>query len=122
MLIPAWSFDRIILKHDGNHVVILRVYEFEDIPILCRRNVQGEKGKPLLRDGACYVRSRRKPETAEIPTHEDMRELLELATEKRLRAFLRQARAAGFDIAGGAQPTDQELFAQQLGELRGLVV
>lgn len=42
----------------------------------------------ILRAGAIYVRTRRKPETSEPPGQTEMRELIELATEERLRSFL----------------------------------
>ena len=103
------DFDLESFEHQGKWYMILRVREFEDIPVLCKRDYE-----KVLRDGACYVRSRRKPETAEIPSEVDMRDLLELATEKRLRKFVAQARAAGLDLAGAASPSDQERFDNQL--------
>lgn len=111
--VPSVDFDLETSEHQGKRYVLLRVREFEDIPVLCKKDYEG-----VLRDGACYVRSRRKPETAEIPSEADMRDLLELATEKRLRRFLAQARAARLDLSAGALPTDQDLFDKQLGDLK----
>lgn len=76
----------------------------------------------MLRKGACYVRPRRKPETTEIPTQEDMRDLLDLAAEKRLRKNLeRVSRAGGVIIpfqTAGRSVSPQELFDKQLGDLK----
>lgn len=88
-------------------VVVLQIFQFDDVPLLCRRDAPG-----VLRKGACYVRSHRVPETAEIPTAVEMRELLDLATEKRLRAFVASAERAGVELRGG--PTAAELFDAQL--------
>ncbi len=91
----------------GAKVVVLQVFQFDDIPILCRCDYQG-----VLRAGACYVRSQRVPETTEIPTAADMRELLDLASERRLRAYIGTAERAGVELRGG--PTPAERFAAQI--------
>ncbi len=110
---PSIGFELETMTYLSNKYIVITVYEFEEIPILCKNNC-GD----VLRKGACYVRSRHKPETSEIPSQEEMRELLELATEKRLRKFLAQAKAAGLtNLAILQQPTDADLFARQLGEL-----
>lgn len=88
-------------------VAVLQVCQFDDIPILCRRDYPS-----VLRQGACYVRSLRVPETSEIPTAADMRELLTLATERRLRAYVGTGERAGIELRGG--PTAAERFANQL--------
>jgi hypothetical protein len=73
----------------------LRVSEFEEWPILCSGEFQGQgRDQGVLRRGALYLRGRRSIETAEIPSLEELRELLELATEKRLRRFLATAQRA----------------------------
>ena len=60
------------------------------------------------------MRTRRKPETAEIPTQEDMRDLLDLAVEKGVRKFITQAHAAGLSVSGQRPPTDEELFESEI--------
>jgi predicted HTH transcriptional regulator len=103
-----------VIDDDGRTFVILRVEEFRDIPILCKKGFTDEQNRVLLRDGACYVRSWRKPETSEIPTHEEMRELIDIAVDKKLREFVSRAQTAGLlDSAGRIKPNDSELFAQQ---------
>jgi len=92
----------------GKKLVIITVEEFREIPVLCKRDFPS-----TLRTGACYVRRRGRIETSEIPTQAEMRELLELATEKRLRSFLRQAQGAG--LAVRTEPSDADLFDAELG-------
>jgi predicted HTH transcriptional regulator len=95
---PSVSFDFERKLYLGHTLVIIEVHEFAEIPILCGKdygstNVKG--ATPILRRGACYVRSRHKPETSEIPSWEEMRELLELAIEKGVRKFLERAQKVG---------------------------
>ncbi len=110
---PSVSFELEIREHDGKNYVVLQVQEFEEIPVLCKKDYP-----QVLRAGACYVSSRRKPETTEIPSQADMRDLLDLATEKRLRRFVAQIRAAGLDLSEARRLTDQELFDKQLGDFK----
>jgi predicted HTH transcriptional regulator len=95
---PSVSFDIEKKVYQGLTFVVLEVHEFAEIPILCVKeyhptNVKG--AAPILRRGACYVRSRHKPETSEIPSEEEMRELLELAIDKGVRRFVERAQKAG---------------------------
>ena len=86
---PSVRFDLEAVTVQGRRFVIIRVHEFDDIPILCGKDFHGSrKGALVLRRGACYVRARHKPETSEIPSEEEMRELLELAIDKGIRKFV----------------------------------
>lgn len=111
---PSISFDSQQIDFEGNRFVVIEVHEFPEIPVLCKRNYDD-----VLRKGACYVRTRRKPETAEIPTQEDMRDLLDLATEKGVRKFIKQARVAGLRVGGEHLPSDDDLYD---AELNGLIL
>ena len=130
--LPAWSYDALadqvaryadlsasftldVKEHEGNSYIVLEVDEFIDIPVLCKRSYDD-----VLSDGACYVRPRRKPETSEIPTQADMRDLLDLAIEKGVTQFLERARRVGlFSTPTTVFPAaDQEQFDEQLGDLR----
>ena len=112
---PSASFNLDVKEYEGNAYVVLDVHEFADIPVLCKRSYDD-----VLRDGACYVRPRRKPETSEIPTQADMRDLLDLAIEKGVTQFLERARRVGLFSAPTAESPadDQERFDEQLGDLR----
>jgi predicted HTH transcriptional regulator len=117
---PRVGLERQYLLFQGHNLVILHVAEFEDIPILCRKEYQSPKiqGRTaILRQGACYVRSRHKPETSEIPSEEEMRELLDLAIDKGVRKYIERARRVGLlptERAVMPQRTDRERFDEQL--------
>ena len=87
---PGVTFEIETIEYDGNRYILLQVEEFSDIPVLCKR-AYGD----VLRDGACYVRTRRKPETVELPTQADMRDPLDLAIEKGVIRYIEQARRMG---------------------------
>ena len=117
---PSVSFDLRKLVFQTNTIVIIRVHEFEEVPILCKKEFHtGGKGPPVLRRGACYVRARHKPETSEIPSEEEMRELLDLAIEKGVMKFLARAERVG--LLRSAQSTssesDESKFQKQLKEM-----
>ncbi len=77
----------------GVSVVVLDVAEFESVPHVCKRDYPG-----VLQDGMTYVRPRGKPEPVPVPTHGDMRELLDLAIIKGVREFARRAGSAGIAL------------------------
>ena len=88
---PSVSFDLIPLTYQERRFAIIRVHEFADIPILCTKDFggsgRGAQAGPgqtaqILRRGACYVRSRNKPETSEIPSEEEMRRFLNSRSTK----------------------------------------
>ena len=112
---PSANFTLEKLEYEGNPYVVIEVEEFSDVPVLCKRDY-GD----VLREGACYVRPRRKPETTEIPTQADMRDLLDLAIEKGVTQFLERARRVGLFISPTIETSrpDQERFDEQLGDLK----
>ncbi len=74
----------------GARVALLKVSEFSDMPHLCAKAYE-----PDLRKGALYVRTRKLPETAEVASSVEMRDVLDLATEKALRSYVETAQRAG---------------------------
>ena len=114
---PSIQFHVAEAEYQAKRFIIIWVYQFEEIPILCNKD-ETISGRVVLRKGACYVRSRRKPETTEIPTQEDMRALLDLATDKGIARWISRAQTAGIYLPGTVAPSDQERFNQQLEDLR----
>jgi hypothetical protein len=115
---PAIRFDLVNVEHQGKAFVVVRVQPFEDVPVLCakeysREREPGQKPELILRRGACYVRSHGKPATTEVARYEEMRELLDIAAERRLRAFLGQAARAGVDITRLIEASDVGAFARE---------
>jgi len=115
---PPAIFDLSIREFQEKKFVVLEVHEFADIPTICKKQYQRDHQsghhEVVLREGACYTRSRHKPETVEIFTLEHMRELLDRAVEKGVKKFVTQAQRAGLSLSGGSQPGDQDLFEQQM--------
>lgn len=94
---------------DGRKFGVITVFEFDEIPVICRQS--GEE----VRQGAIYVRGNRIPESVEVPSQTELREILELALEKGFRkrlAFL--GRVGAIPTAG---PEDATRFADELGGL-----
>jgi hypothetical protein len=95
----------------GRQFVVIEVAEFDSVPVICRKSYDN-----VLADGACYVRPRRKPESVPVRSAADMRDLIELATEKELRRILSTTRRAGIELAQSTSDADR--FHEQLQELR----
>ena len=119
---PPLSFH--LAEHElvtKSRVVVLEISEFADIPHLCAC------GYPdVLREGGLYVRPRRIPETSEVASSVEMREVVDLAAEKRLRALIETAERAGGaivarrDTAPNERATDdREQFETQNREAWG---
>jgi hypothetical protein len=114
---PAIRFRVSTPQLEGRPYVGIEVDAFDDIPIICQRKYppNARRGDQMvLRVGAVYVRSRRKPESIEIPSQTEMRELLELATERRMARLLGTVNRAGLTLEG--RPDAQALFDAELTE------
>ena len=90
---------------NGKSVVAIQVFEFTDLPHLCAKDAKD------LRKGALYVRPRGMPSTIEVASSVEMREVLDLASAKRLRDFFTTAERAGVNLSGGQD--DDVAYAQQ---------
>ncbi len=106
---PYITINLQVVQLDGLDFVVLNVSEFEEVPVLARRDY-----KNVIRRGALYVRTRRKPETSEVPSQTEMRDVLEIATIKAVRRFLGAASAIGLLQAG---KDDADRFRDQLDRL-----
>jgi hypothetical protein len=98
---PNVEFDTNILVDQEKRFLIINVKEFSLIPVLCKKEFNNSLSKNpqvILKKGQCYVRSTRKPESVEIPTQTEMRELLDLSIVKGIRKFISQANQAQLDI------------------------
>lgn len=101
---PPLRFDvaRRVLS-SGANVAVIQVFEFSDTPHLCAKDYQDVPHKrPLLRKGALYVRPRKVPETSEVASLVEMRDIIDLATEKALRAYVETAERAGISLSTSA--------------------
>lgn len=97
-----------VVPHKGQQFIAMVVHEFDEVPVVCRRNGVG------LRQGAVYTRSYRMPETCEVPSQTEMREIIEMATDKGVRRFLEKSRRAGLSTGGTVERTETEKFDEEL--------
>jgi predicted HTH transcriptional regulator len=116
---PPLEFDVLAVKLKELSFVVIRVREFRDRPIICKKAYSPGNDGPILREGALYVRPRRKPESVEVGTAADMQDLLELAVQKRLRHLIADVQRAGGAITAVEPPRPRpDLdFAAQLTDL-----
>ncbi|MBK7923785.1 MAG: putative DNA binding domain-containing protein [Gemmatimonadetes bacterium] len=91
---------------DGRTFLVIEVSEFEDLPVACKKDFPG-----TLQRGVFYGRPRRKPESMAIGTQADMRDLIDLATEKRLRHLLEITAGAGASL----KPDDSWPLLEHIG-------
>jgi hypothetical protein len=105
---------------NGVAVAVIQVFEFADIPHLCAKGYQAKTSGPtereVLRKGALYVRPRKLPETSEVASSVDMRDIIHLATEKALRAYIETAERAGLALTTTKESTtlrDDESYDEE---------
>ncbi len=96
---------------NGAAVLVIQVHEFAVEPHIC-----GKAFDPVLRKGALYVRSRKLPATVEVEDSVEMRELVDLATEKGVRRFIQTAQRVGLRLDSDATkpgPTGEEKYEDE---------
>jgi predicted HTH transcriptional regulator len=105
-----------IQKHEkvvnGKTFLALVVYEFEDVPVICERDSGTE-----LREGAVYCRSYRMPETTEVRSQTEMREIVDMAIEKGLRNYLQTSRRIGVPLEEISRRAQTREYDNELGGL-----
>lgn len=119
---PNVGFELEHFEFRGRKYVVIHVREFDEIPILCKKdfNYKDERTNSQItvtRSGACYVRTRKKPETSEVPTQTEMRELLELAVDKGIRKFIERTYKIGLDLSQAIVQYDRARFDRQIEDL-----
>jgi predicted HTH transcriptional regulator len=98
------------LNLEGRTFLALVVQEFERVPVVCK------KDGPELRQGAIYMRSHRMPESCEVRSQTEMREILDLAVDKALKEFVHRIQVAGIRIPEAYQ-SEAAKFDKELGDL-----
>lgn len=108
-----FSVHKIILG--GRKFVVIRIEEFERTPVICKKD-WGD----ILHRGKVYTRSRGKPETIEVPSQTEMREIIDMAVEKEFRHFYERLSHVGIEIPilHRPQDKDKELFDKQREDLQ----
>ncbi len=97
-------------EYDNKSFVAITVHEFDEIPVICKRD--GPEGSGL-RSRLILTRSYRKPETVAVPSQTEMREIIDVATEKGIRSFLEKAQRVGLLREGARGQSEAERFEKQ---------
>ncbi len=109
---PYVDFEVTVVALDGKEFIAIEVQEFTELPVICKRDYPG-----TLRNGALYVRRRGKNETVEVPSHVEMREVIERAAEIIARKMLGTVSRIQPAIAPPPQPSEAEEFAKEARDL-----
>lgn len=103
--VPFVSLDAAQHEHDGRLFFVIAVDPFEDVPVICTRDAGDD-----LRRAAIYTRSRRVISSAPIDNPEDMRALIDLATDRSVARL--RARGLLPPLAAGV-PIDEDRYGEQ---------
>ena len=101
---PFVSLDAAQHEHDGKTFFVIAVDPFGDVPVICT------SGAGDLRQAAIYTRSRRMVSSAPIDNETDMRDLIDLATDRSVARL--RARGLLPPVAAGV-PIDDDWFDEQ---------
>jgi predicted HTH transcriptional regulator len=107
---PHASLGCDIMEHDGKRFYVIEVERFESDPVMCKKTLQGSLAK-----GTIYARSPGKPESRPA-THDDLREVISLASEIVARRFLQMAERVGL-LPETRVDADSDRFDQELKDL-----
>lgn len=113
---PPIRFDRVARQlPDGRDIVVLQVAEFDEIPVLAAKDFPS-----VVQRGQLYTRSFRKPESTAAHTQNELRAVLDLATQKQVARFASLAAAANLSAQGvaTAESRYEEETEEYLSEAR----
>ncbi|MBA7602979.1 hypothetical protein ES703_10076 [subsurface metagenome] len=108
---PYVRIELYLKEWDSKKFLIIVVHEFDEIPVVCKSD------SDITRIGAIYTRSYRMNETCKVQSQTEMREIIEMATEKGFRHFIRTIHRMGVSIDKISRLTDEETFRRQREEL-----
>ena len=109
---PYAKFRLNIVKAFNKRFLVITVSEFDGVPVICKREFTGE-----LRRGAMYTRSYRKPESIEVPSQTEMREILQIAIDTGVRNYLRSQQRLGLLSSTSPRQASQKQHDDQLADL-----
>jgi len=111
---PPVSFEVIKKQYEDKRFILIKVKEFDDIPIMCKKSFDD-----ILHAGKLYVRSKGKPESIATPSDAEMREVIELAIDKGVSKFVQRLQRTGIWAPKEELSTsdDEEEFKKQRADL-----
>jgi len=107
------------VQHHGAELIVIRVYEFNDIPAICTRRFDdpGNSRKPILEEGRIYVRTPN-AESKPLQKEGELRELVGIATKKQADVLLQHVNAMLSGSALADTLTDQEQTDNELAVIK----
>ena len=109
---PHIDLDLVKVTHDSKPFLSILCKEFGETPLVCKKN--GPEGSGIM-EGRVYVRPPGLARTTVVTSAAQLHALIDLAAEKRARAFLEMARRVG--IPGLRTPSSADFFKKELGDL-----
>jgi hypothetical protein len=98
------------IEHDGHELLVIKVDEFLQTPVMCIKGYQRDDGKHILEVGAIYVRTD-DVETAKLLSPEQFRELVRRAAIKHQEEMREMFSQVLSGKLAANTPTDKEQFA-----------
>lgn len=90
---------------DTKRYVIIRVKEFDEIPVICKRSYPR-----ILNEGIIYTRSiGGRPQSIPVPSQTEMREIVRMAVMKGVRRWFEQTKEIGIPLE-----SDKTRFERQM--------
>jgi predicted HTH transcriptional regulator len=99
------------IECDGKKFICIQVLPFDESPVICKKS-----GRDLEK-GRIYTRSRTKNESAPVSSYAEMREILDLATDKAVRKQWSRLPCAGFLPTPPSEDAKRK-FAEQRKDLQ----
>lgn len=90
--------------------LVIKISEFKSSPIICKKDGTG------IRRGAIYFRPAKKIETSEISDETEMREILNIAIERKFREFMESIKRVGINFENTIQNNDKIKLAEELSD------
>lgn len=91
---------------DGKRFACIQVKEFDESPVVCKRDGRG------LEKGRIYTRPRTKNESAPVSSYAEMRDILDMATDKAVRKQWSRLPCGGL-MPSPPSVDDEQKFAKQ---------
>ncbi len=112
---PAIRLTCYRVEHDGAELVVIRVNEFTDIPVICTKRFDDPNNskKPILEKGRIYVRTPN-AESKQLQKESELRELIGIATKKQGDVLLQHFNAMLRGRVVGETVSDQQQTESEL--------
>jgi predicted HTH transcriptional regulator len=110
---PPARIDLQKVNFSEKNFIIINVPEFEEYPVICKK-AYDLGGKIMLENGAICVRTvAGKPQSSKVISHVDMREIINLSTEKRIKEI---SRLLDIAISPSQEEVDESKFEEQIND------